>query len=54
MSAAEHGADASEQFETMQRSRVGWMIAREPSIPDYSDAQMDAVLTTPENVRSPI
>jgi luciferase family oxidoreductase group 1 len=46
--AAEDGADAREQFETMRRSRVRWMISRGPSSPDYSDAQIDAFLTTPD------
>ena len=46
--AAEDGAYATEQFETMRRSRVRWMISRGPSTPDYSDAQIDAFLATPE------
>ncbi len=46
--AAEDAAGAREQFETMRRSRVRWMISRGPSTPDYSDAQIDEFLTTPE------
>jgi putative transposase len=46
--AADDAADAREQFETMRRSRVRWMISRGPSTPHYSDAQIDAFLTTPE------
>ena len=46
--AAEDGAYATEQFETMRRSRVRWMISRAPSAPDYSDEEIDAFLITPE------
>ena len=46
--AAEDSAYATEQFETMRRSRVRWMISRGPSTPDYTDAQIDAFLATPE------
>jgi putative transposase len=46
--AAEDGAYAGEQFQTMRRSRVRWMIARGPSTPDYTDAQIDAFLATPQ------
>ena len=46
--AAEDGMHAAEQFETMRRSRVRWVISRGASAPDYSDAQIDAFPTTPQ------
>jgi luciferase family oxidoreductase group 1 len=49
--AANDAADATQQFETMRRSRVRSMISRGPASPDYSDAQIDAFLTTPDGAR---
>ena len=46
--ADEDGGHAVEQFKTMRRSRVRWMISRGPSTPDYSDEQIDAFLNTSE------
>ena len=44
-------ADATQQFETMRRSRVRSMIARGDSTPDYTDAQIDEFLTTPQGAQ---
>jgi luciferase family oxidoreductase group 1 len=49
--AADDKADATQQFEIMRRSRVRSMISRGPATPDYSDAQIDAFLTTTEGSR---
>ncbi|TFB98072.1 MULTISPECIES: LLM class flavin-dependent oxidoreductase [Cryobacterium] len=46
--AADDQADATLQFETTRRARVRGMIARGPAAPDYTDAQIDAFLTTNE------
>lgn len=43
--------DATRQFETMRRSRVRSMIARGDDAPDYSDAQIDEFLTTPQGMK---
>ncbi|WP_236683196.1 LLM class flavin-dependent oxidoreductase [Demequina sediminicola] len=42
---------AEEQFLSSRRSRVRWMIKRGPSTPDYSDADIDAFLTTPQGAQ---
>ncbi|TFC10360.1 LLM class flavin-dependent oxidoreductase [Cryobacterium algoritolerans] len=46
--AADDQADAMLQFETTRRARVRGMIARGPVAPVYTDAQIDAFLTTNE------
>jgi len=45
--AAEETGDAAAQFTTMRRSRVRSMLSRGPATPDYTDAQIDDFLTTP-------
>lgn len=45
--AADDPEHARRQFEQMRRQRVRMMIARGPATPDYSDAEIDAFLTTP-------
>jgi luciferase family oxidoreductase group 1 len=45
--AADDEDDARKQFETVRRARVRGMLSRGPGTPDYSDAQIDAFLTTP-------
>lgn len=49
--AADDATDATQQFETMRRSRVRSMISRGPATPEYSDEQIDAFLTTTEGSR---
>jgi luciferase family oxidoreductase group 1 len=49
--AADEAADAAQQFQTMRRIRVRSLIARDPASPRYSDAQIDAFLTTPDGER---
>jgi luciferase family oxidoreductase group 1 len=46
--AAHDEADARGQFETTRRARVRGMISRTPGALQYSDAEIDAFLTTPE------
>jgi putative transposase len=45
--AADDADDARQQFETVRRARVRGMISRGPATPDYSDAEIDAFLNTP-------
>jgi luciferase family oxidoreductase group 1 len=45
--AADDADDARQQFETVRRARVRGMISRAPATPDYSDAEIDAFLNTP-------
>jgi luciferase family oxidoreductase group 1 len=45
--AADDTADAQSQFAIVRRRFVRSMIARQPNAPEYSDAQIDAFLTTP-------
>jgi luciferase family oxidoreductase group 1 len=45
--AADDAEDARKQFETVRRARVRGMISRGTGTPDYSDAEIDAFLTTP-------
>ncbi|TFD54082.1 LLM class flavin-dependent oxidoreductase [Cryobacterium frigoriphilum] len=45
--AADEAADAAAQFTVMRRSRVRAMMARGPAAPEYTDAQIDDFLTTP-------
>ena len=45
--AADDHDDAVEQAATTRRARVRGMISRGPATPDYSDAQIDEFLTTP-------
>ncbi|MFC4946270.1 LLM class flavin-dependent oxidoreductase [Pseudonocardia sp. GCM10023141] len=45
--AADDADDARQQFEIVRRRRVRSMIARGPATPEYSDAEIDAFLTTP-------
>jgi luciferase family oxidoreductase group 1 len=49
--ASTDAADATQQFEIMRRSRVRSMIARGDSAPDYTDAQIDDFLTTPQGAQ---
>ena len=49
--ASTDAADATQQFETMRRSRVRSMISRGDSTPDYTDAQIDEFLTTPQGAQ---
>jgi luciferase family oxidoreductase group 1 len=49
--ASADAADATQQFETMRRSRVRSMISRGDSTPDYTDAQIDEFLTTPQGAQ---
>ncbi|WP_062076820.1 LLM class flavin-dependent oxidoreductase [Demequina globuliformis] len=49
--AAESTALAQEQFAASRRSRVRMMLKRGPSIPEYSDADIDAFLTTPQGAQ---
>ncbi|KFF60341.1 alkane 1-monooxygenase [Cryobacterium sp. MLB-32] len=44
--AADDAADATQQFETMRRSRVRSMISRGPATPDYTDDQIDNFIAT--------
>jgi luciferase family oxidoreductase group 1 len=45
--AGDDSDDARAQFDTTRRARVRGMIARGPLTPDYSDAEIDAFLRTP-------
>lgn len=45
--AADDPSEAQEQFAIVRRRLVRSMIARRPDTPEYSDAQIDAFLTTP-------
>jgi luciferase family oxidoreductase group 1 len=45
--AADDAEDAQRQFATVRRRRVRSMISRQPGTPEYSDAEIDAFLTTP-------
>jgi putative transposase len=45
--AADDAEDAQQQFAIVRRRRVRSMISRRPGAPDYSDAEIDAFLTTP-------
>jgi len=49
--ASADAADATQQFEIMRRSRVRSMIARGDAAPDYTDAQIDEFLTTPQGAQ---
>ena len=49
--AAEDSADAVEQATIVRRARVRMMIARGPNTPDYSDAEIDDFLTTPQGAQ---
>jgi len=49
--ASTDAADATQQFETMRRSRVRSMISRGDSAPEYTDAQIDEFLTTPQGAQ---
>ena len=46
--AADDAADAQRMFDATRRFRVRSMISRGPNAPDYSDAQIDEFLTTPQ------
>jgi luciferase family oxidoreductase group 1 len=45
--AADDADDAQKQFETVRRVRVRGMISRGPNPPNYTDAEIDAFLSTP-------
>ena len=45
--AADDAADAQAQFDDTRRTRVRGMISRGPATPEYTDAQIDIFLTTP-------
>jgi luciferase family oxidoreductase group 1 len=45
--AAEDAEQAAREFESTRRERVRLLISRGPDTPDYTDAQVDAFLTTP-------
>ncbi|WP_433274578.1 LLM class flavin-dependent oxidoreductase [Pseudonocardia xinjiangensis] len=45
--AADDAEDAQKQFVTVRRARVRGMISRGPGTPNYTDAEIDAFLTTP-------
>ncbi|WP_084104967.1 LLM class flavin-dependent oxidoreductase [Demequina sp. NBRC 110056] len=49
--AAADADTASEQFEAARRWRVRGMLKRGPSIPEYSDADIDAFLTSPQGAQ---
>jgi len=49
--AADEAADAAAQFTTMRRSRVRSMMARGVTAPEYTDAQIDDFLTTPNGAQ---
>ena len=49
--AAEDSADAAAQAVTVRRARVRMMIARGANTPDYTDAQIDDFLTTPQGAQ---
>jgi luciferase family oxidoreductase group 1 len=49
--AADDAAEANRQAETVRRARVRMMIARGQSAPDYTDAQIDEFLTTPQGAQ---
>jgi luciferase family oxidoreductase group 1 len=46
--AADDSDDAQEQFATTRRERVRGMISRGPATPNYSDADIDSFLQTPD------
>jgi luciferase family oxidoreductase group 1 len=49
--ASEDAADATQQADTVRRARVRMMIARGQNSPDYTDAQIDDFLTTPQGAQ---
>ncbi|GIG55341.1 LLM class flavin-dependent oxidoreductase [Demequina activiva] len=49
--AAEDPAQAQDQFERSRRWRVRGMLKRGPSVPEYSDADIDAFLVSPQGVQ---
>jgi luciferase family oxidoreductase group 1 len=49
--AADDAEDARKQFETVRRARVRGMISRGPGTPNYTDAEIDAFLTTPNGLQ---
>jgi luciferase family oxidoreductase group 1 len=49
--AADETADAAAQFTTMRRSRVRSMMSQGVTAPEYSDAQIDAFLATPNGAQ---
>ncbi|WP_061960841.1 LLM class flavin-dependent oxidoreductase [Demequina flava] len=49
--AADSADDAQQQFLESRRARVRMMIKRGPSTPDYTDADIDAFLTSPQGAQ---
>src|SRR3954468_17903912 len=46
--AAADADDAQQQFASVRRRRVRSMVLRQPGTPEYSDAEIDAFLATPQ------